>query len=183
MRNNLQGFDELRDVRVQSRNSPGTAREFQRIVFIGDIVSVNGQPAKGIWTATAVGVVARPTPQAKQAIADGARDNIIEMYFDLMQYPKICGEKGDESWMSDTLGMCAFERQLPADRRNARASRRASDVVCHRTWSHAAGRGPGQAFSRDRASGELAGPGNGQRDGSAGHVCGWLSRRGEWIPG
>ena len=31
---------------------PGTVRVFQRFTFIGDIVSVNGQPAKGIWTAT-----------------------------------------------------------------------------------------------------------------------------------
>ena len=33
--------------------APGTVRVFQRYTFIGDIVTVNGQPAKGIWTATA----------------------------------------------------------------------------------------------------------------------------------
>jgi hypothetical protein len=32
---------------------PGTARVFQRFVFIGDIVTAKGEPAKGIWTATA----------------------------------------------------------------------------------------------------------------------------------
>ena len=65
--------------------TPGVARVFQRFVFMGDIASVNGQPAKGIWTATAVNILASPTPPAKQAIADGTRQNIIEMYFDLMQ--------------------------------------------------------------------------------------------------
>jgi uncharacterized protein (TIGR03437 family) len=65
--------------------TPGTPRVFQRFVFIGDIVSVNGQPAKGIWTATVVTLQTSLTPTAKQAIADGVRNNIIEMYFDLMQ--------------------------------------------------------------------------------------------------
>jgi uncharacterized protein (TIGR03437 family) len=64
---------------------PGTVRVFQRFMFIGDIVSVNGQPAKGIWTATAANLFASPTPPAKQAIADAVRQNIIQMYFDLMQ--------------------------------------------------------------------------------------------------
>jgi uncharacterized protein (TIGR03437 family) len=63
----------------------GTPRVFQRFVFMGDIVSVNGQPAKGIWTASAVNLQTTTTPVAKQAIADGVRNNIIEMYFDLMQ--------------------------------------------------------------------------------------------------
>jgi hypothetical protein len=30
--------------------SPGPIRNFQEFVGIGDIVSVNGKPAKGIWT-------------------------------------------------------------------------------------------------------------------------------------
>ncbi|HJZ96734.1 MAG TPA: hypothetical protein VKE70_09500 [Candidatus Solibacter sp.] len=59
--------------------------EFNRFEFIGDIRSVNGQPAKGIWTATAVGLSLSPTPAPKQAIADAVRANLIEMYFDLMQ--------------------------------------------------------------------------------------------------
>jgi hypothetical protein len=64
---------------------PGTARVFQRFVFLGDIVRVNGEQVKGIWTATATNILASPTPQPKQAIADAVRQNIIEMYFDLMQ--------------------------------------------------------------------------------------------------
>jgi uncharacterized protein (TIGR03437 family) len=64
---------------------PGTVRVFQRYTFIGDIVTVNGEPAKGIWTATATNLLASPTPTAKQAIADAVRANIIQMYFDLMQ--------------------------------------------------------------------------------------------------
>jgi uncharacterized protein (TIGR03437 family) len=63
----------------------GTVRVFQRFVFIGDIVAVNGQPAKGIWTARATNVLLSPTPPPKQGIADEVRANIIEMYFDLMQ--------------------------------------------------------------------------------------------------
>jgi uncharacterized protein (TIGR03437 family) len=65
--------------------TPAIPLEFGRFVFIGDIVSVNGQPAKGIWTATAVNLHSSPTPQAKQAIADAERNNLIEMYFDLLQ--------------------------------------------------------------------------------------------------
>jgi uncharacterized protein (TIGR03437 family) len=58
---------------------------FGRFVFIGDIVSVNGQPAKGLWTATVVNLISSPTPAPKQAIADVVRNNLIQMYFDLMQ--------------------------------------------------------------------------------------------------
>jgi uncharacterized protein (TIGR03437 family) len=65
--------------------TPAKGGVFQRFVFMGDIVSINGQPAKGIWTATTVNVTMSPTPQAKQAIADGVRGRIIQMYFDLMQ--------------------------------------------------------------------------------------------------
>ena len=65
--------------------TPATPAEFGRFVHIGDIVSVNGRPAKGIWTASAVGTSYTPTPLPKQAIADAVRANIIEMYFDLMQ--------------------------------------------------------------------------------------------------
>jgi uncharacterized protein (TIGR03437 family) len=63
----------------------GTVRAFQRFVFIGDIVAVNGEAAKGIWTASATNVLLSPTPPPKQGIADAVRANIIEMYFDLMQ--------------------------------------------------------------------------------------------------
>ena len=63
----------------------GTVRVFQRFVFIGDIVAVNGQPAKGIWTATAINVPLSPTPAPKQGIADAVRQNIIEIYFDLLR--------------------------------------------------------------------------------------------------
>jgi hypothetical protein len=61
--------------------APAKGGIFQRFTFLGDIVSVNGQPAKGIWTATTVNISSTPTPQAKQAIADGVRGRIIEMYF------------------------------------------------------------------------------------------------------
>src|SRR5262249_48944256 len=58
---------------------------FQRFVFIGDIVSVNGRPAKGIWTATNVRIKVSPIPQPQPAIAERVRRNNTEMYFDLMQ--------------------------------------------------------------------------------------------------
>jgi len=64
--------------------APGNPREFQRFVFVGDITKVNGQPAKGIWTASSINISTSPAPPAKQAIGDAVRNNIIEMYFDLM---------------------------------------------------------------------------------------------------
>jgi hypothetical protein len=45
----------------------GTVRVFQRFVFIGDIVAVNGQPAKGIRTARATNVLLSPTPLRNRA--------------------------------------------------------------------------------------------------------------------
>jgi uncharacterized protein (TIGR03437 family) len=64
---------------------PGVGRVFQRFVFIGDITAINGQPAKGLWTATATNVFTSANPPARQAIADVTRQNIVEMYFDLVQ--------------------------------------------------------------------------------------------------
>jgi uncharacterized protein (TIGR03437 family) len=53
--------------------------------FLGDIVSVNGQPAKGIFTAPHRGIKATPAPIPGQAIADVTRDSVKELVFEILK--------------------------------------------------------------------------------------------------
>jgi uncharacterized protein (TIGR03437 family) len=64
---------------------PTNQKTFATFVFIGDIVSVNGSPAKGTWTARATNLYLAPDQQPGRPIADVTRQNIIDMYFDILQ--------------------------------------------------------------------------------------------------
>jgi uncharacterized protein (TIGR03437 family) len=69
--------------------TPGQAsRDWSTFTHIGDIVSVNGKPAKGTWTSRAIniGFTDKPVPGATtQAIADIVRGNIADMYWEILQ--------------------------------------------------------------------------------------------------
>jgi len=58
-------------------------RTFSVATVVADIVAVNGQPAKGVYTAQARGLASSPTPTAGNAIADvqraALREEVIEI--------------------------------------------------------------------------------------------------------
>ena len=59
------------------------AKNFDQIVFIGDIVSVNGKPAKGTVIEVLNTILLRPSPTPGQAIADINRGGLVEWYFEI----------------------------------------------------------------------------------------------------
>ena len=52
---------------------------------LGDIVAVNGQPAKGTYAARARAIITNPAPSPGQAIADTTRASIRETTFEILQ--------------------------------------------------------------------------------------------------
>jgi hypothetical protein len=59
------------------------ARNFQDLILIGDIVSINGKPAKGTIVETATLLTLRPNAQPGQAIADTTRGGLIQWNFEI----------------------------------------------------------------------------------------------------
>jgi hypothetical protein len=58
---------------------------FATYVLLGDIVAVNGKPAKGIFLTRQVVVNLTTNPSAGQAIADVARTNYLDRTFEILQ--------------------------------------------------------------------------------------------------
>ena len=54
-------------------------------VALGDIVAVNGHPAKGTWVDRGMGLCLTPTPAPSQSIADTTRDSIRYQTYDILQ--------------------------------------------------------------------------------------------------
>jgi hypothetical protein len=70
---------------TQVQATPGTlGRTFATFVGIGDIVAINGKPAHGTYVQRAQIVNSSNQPTAGQAIADTARGNLSDVFFDLM---------------------------------------------------------------------------------------------------
>jgi hypothetical protein len=70
--------------------SPGitpsaTFKNFGAVTLIGDIVAVNGQPAKGTYIGRSRGLVASPTPAPGGAIADVTRTALREHVFEILK--------------------------------------------------------------------------------------------------
>ena len=53
--------------------------------YLGDIVLVNGQPAKGLYASRSQAIQASPNPQPGQAIADVMRVSIRQQIFEILQ--------------------------------------------------------------------------------------------------
>src|SRR5438128_504672 len=65
---------------------PGPLRKGGVAIVLGDIVAVNGEPAKGTLAARSGGVLnPRPNPAAGQAIADITRTALREQVFEILQ--------------------------------------------------------------------------------------------------
>jgi uncharacterized protein (TIGR03437 family) len=64
---------------------PNGGRAFTFFVFIGDIVAVNGKPAKGLWTARGTTFSFEPNAVPAHSTADVTRGNVIDMYWEILQ--------------------------------------------------------------------------------------------------
>jgi hypothetical protein len=63
----------------------GTSGNFGVVTIIADIVSVNGQPAKGVYVGRTRQVSLSPSPSPGEAIADVARTAIREAIFEILK--------------------------------------------------------------------------------------------------
>jgi uncharacterized protein (TIGR03437 family) len=61
------------------------ARNFNVLLMLGDIVAVNGRPAKGTWIQRGQGVNSATAPRPGQAVADIGRLRVAEMIFEIQQ--------------------------------------------------------------------------------------------------
>ena len=59
-------------------------RAFTDVLFIGDIVAVNGKPAKGLWTSRQYLMNFSPAPAAGFAVADVSRATIAECKWEFL---------------------------------------------------------------------------------------------------
>jgi hypothetical protein len=62
-----------------------TFKNFGAVTLIGDIVAVNGQPAKGTYVGRSRGLVASPAPAPGGAVADVTRTALREHVFEILQ--------------------------------------------------------------------------------------------------
>ena len=68
-----------------AQTAGGLSNNFFYFIGIGDIVAVNGKPAKGVWVLRSTAINLRPTPAPGQAIADVVRANISQAVWDIWQ--------------------------------------------------------------------------------------------------
>ena len=78
-------FDYGKFATVPAPTPPPPGHAFNFFVFIGDIVAVNGKPAKGLWTARATTVFFEPNAVPGHSTAGVTRGNIIDMYWEILQ--------------------------------------------------------------------------------------------------
>ena len=68
-----------------NRTTVTQPRNFSHAIGIADIVSVNGKPAKGMFTEQRTQFNLRVNPSGGQAIADGERNNRIERFYEILK--------------------------------------------------------------------------------------------------
>ncbi len=61
------------------------ARPFSVVVAFGDIVAVNGQPAKGVYVGRPVGIILTPNPKPGQSIADTTHASLRSHTFEILK--------------------------------------------------------------------------------------------------
>src|SRR6202158_6268808 len=80
-------FDTIDPTRLATISTVTTAaavNNFRINMAIGDVVAVNGKPAKGTLTVRATGLIRSPTPSPGQAIADVVRGGIADRYYEFL---------------------------------------------------------------------------------------------------
>ena len=65
--------------------TPAIPRNFYEAQLIGDIVAVNGQPAKGTMMTVVTGFDLSTNPNPGQAIADTVRHGILQQHFEILR--------------------------------------------------------------------------------------------------
>jgi len=78
-------FDPSKVGTDSNATTPILARNFRIVVAIGDIVAVNGRPAKGTLTERRTSFFLSPNPAPGQAIADTTRNTLVDRYYEIMQ--------------------------------------------------------------------------------------------------
>jgi hypothetical protein len=63
---------------------PAATRAFTDAISIGDIVAVNGRPAKGLWSSRVYRMAFNPSPQPGSAIADVSQATIAECKWEIL---------------------------------------------------------------------------------------------------
>jgi hypothetical protein len=78
---------------------PVVPRNFDYFLIIGDIVAVNGQPAKGTFANTTRMINLRPAPTPGQAIGDVFRNTVNNQIFEILKSdgtPLVSRQTGDD---------------------------------------------------------------------------------------
>lgn len=78
-------FDASKFATDPNRTTAATVKNFQFVIAVGDIVAVNGNPAKGALVARQQAIVLSPSPSPGQGVADVARTAITEFLFEIQQ--------------------------------------------------------------------------------------------------
>ena len=66
-----------------SATTPASTRAFTDTINVGDIVSINGKPAKGMWTSRMYKMGFNPSPAAGLAISDATQGTIAECKWEI----------------------------------------------------------------------------------------------------
>lgn len=66
-------------------NRDPAPRNFGKVVLISDVVSVNGQPARGTLVFNSRNMTLSPTPNAGEGVADVARNGVIELMVEILK--------------------------------------------------------------------------------------------------
>jgi hypothetical protein len=65
-------------------STPGAARAFTDLLVVGDIVAVNGRPARGLWTSRQFLMNFSPNPQAGFGVADVTRGALADCKWEFL---------------------------------------------------------------------------------------------------
>lgn len=78
-------FDASKFATDQNLTTAAPVRNFRFVMAVGDIVLVNGKPARGSLVARQQAIVLSPTPNPGQGVADVVRTAVTEFLFDIQQ--------------------------------------------------------------------------------------------------
>lgn len=65
-------------------STPGAARAFTDLLLVGDIVAVNGRPARGLWTSRQLLMNFSPNPQPGFGVADVTRGTLADCKWEFL---------------------------------------------------------------------------------------------------
>jgi hypothetical protein len=86
--NAVRYINDVSDPSKLAVNAAATAaastRAFTDTIYIGDIVAINGKPAKGLWTSRQYTMGFSPSPAPGSAIADVTQGTIAECKYEIM---------------------------------------------------------------------------------------------------